>query len=356
MPGKAKQTADDGTLTGAVAQRQEGRKVAAEHLQDVEAKVNEAIGWFRRVVPSHVNADQYVGMAVGELRLKPKLAEAAYTNPTSLMVALSECARLGLIPGDTYHLTFFWNTKERRYDIVGMTDYSGEVDLMYRSGGVASVHCQVVRAEDRFYWQPSMVLPEHEIGDDGLAEDEVRGPLRAVYAYARLTTGGISDVAMLNRGAVMRARAKAKTMEFWGPEWPEEGPNTVMMWRKTSVHRLWNWVPHSAEFIAERLRASAMAARYPEALPAAKAPAAVIPLAGPKALNGPEAPAGPGDTQPPEGASGTAQTARGRGNRGAAARGQQVHAEGCVRRDNHAAPEQCEVATVVGHAPEDEDE
>jgi recombination protein RecT len=291
-------TRGDGTLTGAVAQRNAADQQAKAHLEEVEARVEAATKWFRRVVPAHVNAEQYLGLLIGELRLNPKLANAAWHNPISLMVAASECARLGLIPGDTYFFVPFRNTTERRqadWDISGMVHYSGEIDLMFRSGGVASVHCQVVREADHFLWQPRMVLPEHEIPDDGLAEDEDRGPLRAVYAYARLTTGGISEVAVLNRGAVMRARSKAKTLDFWGPDWPSEGPDTVPMWRKTAVHRLWNYVPHSAEFIAERLRAAAAAAQPLAGLPAPQRAEVVnMPT---RAAVGPAQPAPADDTQ-----------------------------------------------------------
>jgi recombination protein RecT len=316
---------DDGTLAGAVARRDRQAEEAKAHLEEVEAKVNSAIEWFRRVVPSHVNADQYVGLAIGELRLNPKLAAAAWDNPTSLMIALSECARLGLVPGDTYYLVPFQNRSDKspfHWDVTGVISWQGEVDLMYRSGGVSSVHCELVRGipgwageeqvkPDRFRWQPGMVLPEHEIQDDGLASDEERGPLRAVYAYARLTTGGISQVAVLNRGKVMQARSKAKTLDFWGPEWPLEGPDTANMWRKTGVHRLVDWVPHTAEFIAERLRASAAAAQPLAELPSARRPRAV-PAASVTALpvggndtqqgsgqtGGTPGPAGPGATAP----------------------------------------------------------
>ena len=272
------------TVAGALAERGEAAQQHDVSFAAIEQKVNDALGWFTRVVPAHVNPEQYVALAVGVLRKDRKLAAAAMANPASLMVALSDCARMGLIPGETYHLTHFGNTKTGVRDIVGIVDYAGEIDMMYRSGGVQSVHCEVVRRNDAFRWQPGMILPEHEIADDGLASDEERGPLRAVYAYARLTTGGISQVAVLSKDTVMGYRGRAKTMDFWGPAWPAEGDNTVAMWRKTAIHRLWNWVPHSSEFIAERLRASAAAAHLSEQV--TSSPAAALPSAppGPPAL------------------------------------------------------------------------
>jgi recombination protein RecT len=272
------------TVRGAVARRQgQQEQGPVNQFSDIEGRIENAFGWFKKVVPSHVDPEQFVALGIGCLRKDRKLAAAAQGNPGSFMQALSECARLGLIPGDTFWLTHFANKNNPPgvRDIVGMVGYNGEIELMFRSGGVASVHCQVVRDNDEFNYQPGMILPEHRIADDGLAEIEERGALRAVYAYARLINGGISDVALLNKGAVMRARDKAKTKEFWGPEWPQEGPNTEPMWKKTGVHRLWNYVPHSSEYIAERMRAEAAAQAQP--LPPGPPPAP-LPSSAPPAL------------------------------------------------------------------------
>jgi recombination protein RecT len=323
---------EDETLAAAVAKREGDQRTEAEiRLAETEARVEKALGWFARVVPRHVDAEQYVAMAIGVLRRKPKLAEAAWTNPQSFMWALSECARMGLVPGDTYHPVPFWNSKESRYEITGIVDYKGEVDMMYRSGGVSSVHCQLVRggptahSPDHFRWQPTMELPEHVIADDGLADAEDRGPLRAVYAYARLTTGGISEVAVLNRMEVMRARDSAKTKDFWGPEWPEEGENTAMMWRKTGVHRLWWSVPHSSEYVAERMRAEAAALApilaagedVPRLTRRKASNVRALPTASPD-VSPAGLPAGEDDTQQSAtDTTGEPQGGRGRGNRGA---------------------------------------
>src|SRR5204863_3066981 len=94
-------------------------------------------------------------------------------------------------------------------------------------------------------------LPRHEY--DEFASPAERGPLKAVYAWARLPRGAVSQVAWLNRPEVLRHRAMSRSAgkagggNFWGPE-DGEGPNTEAMWKKTALHVLEGFVPTSAEY------------------------------------------------------------------------------------------------------------
>lgn len=227
-------------------------------LADVRERITKAKGWFARVVPSHIDPDQFVHIGLGILNKDPRLAGAAIRNPDSFMVALSECARLGLVPGETFHLTWFTdNSSPAGISIVGMVDYKGEIDMMYRAGGVVSVHCQVVRAHDQFRWRPGMDLPYHVIdsndfGQEGLADESERGPLTGVYAWAKLMDGDLSDVIVMPKSEVMKHRAAAKTMKFWEGTWEQD------MWLKTALHKLFDRVPHSAEYMREKLKAQAV--------------------------------------------------------------------------------------------------
>ncbi|MGE9070567.1 recombinase RecT, partial [Escherichia coli] len=61
---------------------------------------------FAQVLPSHINAQTFVRVAVGALRRNPRMMAAAESDPGSLMNALMEAARLGLEPGtNEYALT-----------------------------------------------------------------------------------------------------------------------------------------------------------------------------------------------------------------------------------------------------------
>jgi recombination protein RecT len=249
------------TVRAEVAEREEEKR----EVNVAEARVRKARDWFATVVPSHVNPDQYIAIVLGALRKNPDLMAAAVANPGSLMQAASECARLGLVPGDTFHFVAYRDRAKGGPPVItGIVDYRGEIDMIYRAGGVLSVHAQVVRKNDQFAWRPNvMTLPMHEIGGDqaqpGLGSQADRGPLTGAYAYARMRDGGYSEPIVMGRSEIRKHWAVAKTKKFWG-EWPEdgdpvEGPWTPDMWLKTVLHKLYDRVPHSQEYMAERLRA-----------------------------------------------------------------------------------------------------
>lgn len=249
-----------------VAERNGERSQLEKAIEDVEQRVEDARKWFAQVVPAGFDADQFVALALGYCKRDPGLLQAAFLNPDSLMLALAEPARLGLVLGEEYHLTHFANQKTGVPDVTGMRDYKGEIQLILRSGQVAGVHLYVVRRRgprrqgapkpDRFRFGPGMPMPEHVIADDGLATDEERGDLFAAWGFCSLRGGGITAPIVMTRDEIAKHRAAAKTLKWWGPDWPEEGPWTPNMWRKTVAHALYDVVPHSAAHQADMLRAS----------------------------------------------------------------------------------------------------
>jgi recombination protein RecT len=203
---------------------------------------------FQQVLPSHIPSQTFVRLAQGVLRKDEKLAAAATANPGSFLAALLECARLGHEPGtEAYALTWFRNNKTGVPEIVGIEQYQGEIERMYRAGGVLAVRCEIVRQNDTFRWSPTtMRLPLHEF--DALADDTERGPLRGVYAYAEMVGGALSQPVVMGKGEVMKHKAVAKSEKFW------TGPWEPSMWKKTAVHELEKWVPTSSEYRREQLR------------------------------------------------------------------------------------------------------
>jgi len=239
----------------------------------VKQQVRQNRAWFNTVVPAHVDGDQFVALCLGVINKGgDKLVQALVDNPHTFLQSASECARMGLVPGETFHFVPFRNKQGNgtwAYEITGIVDYKGEIDLIYRAGGVTAVHCHVVRAKDAFVWHPGqMEIPFHRIyqpegaTQEGLAGAEERGHLTGVYAYCVMASGGFSQPSVMGASEVRMHRAAAKTDKFWGPLWepgdkPPEIRDTVAMWRKTAVHAQFDWVPHSAEYLAANLRAAA---------------------------------------------------------------------------------------------------
>lgn len=280
------------TIRGAVAEReqtrQEGQLVKAVEI--AEGKIRASRGWFDKVAPSHIDADQFVALCLGAVRRGgPNLHRALWQHPETFFDAVSECARLGLVPGEDFYFVPFRDNRDRvgnqenpdkgTYSITGMVGYKGQLDLVYRTGAVTAVHAHVVRAADEFDWEPGPDLPAHKIkanehGQRGLVPLSQRGELTGTWAFAVMVAGGHSQPAVLDADTVLAYRAKAKTFEFWGGtrEVPKEIQSTPAMWRKTGLRRLYDMVPHSTEYRTEMARA--LAAAHTDPLPGSN-PAAI---------------------------------------------------------------------------------
>lgn len=228
------------TITDAIAVRDNGPAAQIEQYRDEYAAL----------MPSHVNPDQWVRMAVGAIRGDAKLVQAAQNDIGAFLRELRTAARLGLEPGtEQFYLTP--RKTKGRVVIKGIVGYQGIVELIYRAGAVSSVIVEVVRTHDTFrYVIGRNGKPVHEI--DWFGED--RGDMVGVYAYAVMKDGATSKVVVLNRRQVMEAKAKSDGRNSEYSPW---NTNEESMWLKTAVRRLAKWVPTSAEYMREQLRAQA---------------------------------------------------------------------------------------------------
>lgn len=251
------------TVSNAVATRQEGPV---------------ALMWGRKrhfdaVLPASVDVEAFLGTAAGALYANSKLMEYATANPDSLIIALMECAALGHMPGtDEYYLTP--RRDHGRPKVLGIEGYRGVIERMYRSGAVAKVVVREVCANDHFaFHEGEMDIPAHRFGGDGNTGGSFfggmgkRGEMVGGYAWAQLTTGAYSRVVLLTRDDVLAARDSGgyKADDKFSPwnrmDGGEGHPEFKgrSMWWKTLSKRLEPWVPTSAEYRREQLRASASA-------------------------------------------------------------------------------------------------
>lgn len=229
------------TKTETVAQAVERTNTGARAI------VDQSTGWFGSILPSHVEPRAFVGMAKAYLKKNARLAEFADRDPQGFLVALSDCARLGLVPGDTFHIIPF-NRKDGTVDWTPVVDYTGEIELIYNAGAVSSVKAEIVYANDEFMFTPSMDRPNHR--PDWWGE---RGDMIGVYAYAVMKDGSTSRVVVMSKAEVMKVKAVSKTASQSDSPWRLWEDR---MWLKTAIHQLAKWVPSSAEFRREQLRAA----------------------------------------------------------------------------------------------------
>ncbi|MFD8088715.1 recombinase RecT [Streptomyces malaysiensis] len=233
----------DNPISNAVAVRDNGPAAQIEQYRDEYAAL----------VPSHVNADQWIRLAVGAIRGNKDLMKAAQVDVGVFLRELKTAARLGLEPGtEQFYLTPRKSKAHRGQQIIkGIVGYQGIVELIYRAGAASTVIVEAVRANDTFSYVPGRdAKPIHEI--DWFGTD--RGPLVGVYAYAVMKDGAVSKVVVLNRKRVMEIRAKSDSKNSEYSPW---NTNEESMWLKSAVRQLAKWVPTSAEYMREQLRAQA---------------------------------------------------------------------------------------------------
>lgn len=238
------------TVSSAVAVRDTGPAAMVEQYRTEYAAL----------VPSHVNADQWIRLAVGAIRGNQDLEQAARADVGVFLRELKTAARLGLEPGtEQFYLTPRKSKAHRGAKIIkGIVGYQGIIELIYRAGAVSSVVVETVRARDSFrYVIGRDERPVHDV--DWFGGD--RGELVGVYAYAVMKDGATSKVVILNRAQVMQAKAKSDGRNSEYSPW---NTNEEAMWLKTAARRLAKWVPTSAEYLREQLRAQAeVAAELP---------------------------------------------------------------------------------------------
>lgn len=218
-----------------------------------------------RIVPSHVNPEAFIALTLAYVNRDPKLLQAAMVNPQSLVYAMRMCAVLGHLPvrGQFAFVPFNNMKAHGGKEVVGIEEYRGVIERMFRAGGVTSVHAEVVREKDEFRRdrRPGHI-PVHEYDDRMDPAD--RGRLDGVYAYATLHTGHLSQVVWMNRATVKKHRDASRSGDaFWGPWEGPEAPWAEDMWLKTGLHGLERWVPTSAAYRWE-VSASTAAATDPK--------------------------------------------------------------------------------------------
>lgn len=245
------------TVSNAVAKRDNSPGALVQHYSKD----------FADVLPSHVKPETWVRLAVGALRRDPKVAEAAGNNTGAFMAALLTAARLGLEPGtEQFYLVPQSPRKGAPKEIMGITGYQGLVELMYRAGAVASVIVEAVREHDKFSYVPGRdERPIHEIDWD----TDDRGKLKLVYAYAIMKGGATSKVVVLNRSRINEIKSKSASARSDYSPWTT---SEEAMWLKSAARQLAKWVPTSAEYIREQLRAVRdVQAERPQVAPATAA-------------------------------------------------------------------------------------
>lgn len=192
-------------------------------------------------------AERFARICVTAFRQSPDLQKCSLP---SILGAMMTCAQLDLEPNTPAGLCYLiprWNSKLRSMECQFQLGYRGVLELLYRSGAIASFNADVVyrgELEQGLFSYTSGIHPNIEHRIDLLDNSARTGnPADIVAAYAavvlksgepvmRLVTRKEIDAAMAMSGG------KAGPSAVWKSHYPA-------MAIKTAIHRLSKWLPTS---------------------------------------------------------------------------------------------------------------
>lgn len=192
-----------------------------------------------RALPSMVEPDRFIRVALTTLRRTPKLLQC---TPESVLGGLMTSAQLGLEPGPLGHayLVPFYNGKTKQHEAQWIIGYTGIIDLARRSGSIETMIARAVYEEDLF--DVEYGLNERLEHKPNLVTDD-RGPLLYTYAIAKYVGGGHNFV-VLGRGDIEKAKQQSQTGRANKGPWVDHFEPMAL---KTAVRRLRPFLPLSVE-------------------------------------------------------------------------------------------------------------
>ena len=181
---------------------------------------------FKLALPSHLTAEFFTRAFLTTLNRTPKLREC---TQSSVMECLMTCAQFGLVPdGRRAHLIPI------KGECKLWLGYQGLLEVILRTGEIASFTTQVVCENDEFTWTTGEI--EHKIN--------FRKPRGEPYAYYAIATrkDGTRQTEVMAKSEVDRIRSMSagKNSDAWTNHYDE-------MARKTTFKRLAKWLPIASE-------------------------------------------------------------------------------------------------------------
>lgn len=191
-----------------------------------------------KALPSHIDRDRFFAIAVSVA----KSQDIAECHPTTVALAVFECAKLGLIPdrhtGHAYVLPYYDRKKgcKTAQLIIG---YRGFIELARRSRQLGAVHTEIVYdGEDFEYWVDEQ--GPHIKHTPDLNGDRDINRAKYVYCVAHLRDSDIPLIRIVTRAEVEKVKpTDAKSFSPWKSD-------EAAMWLKTAVRRaskLWPMTP-----------------------------------------------------------------------------------------------------------------
>jgi recombination protein RecT len=172
----------------------------------------------------------------------------------SLLQSVMMAAELGLEPGGMLGEGYLIPYGKICQFIPG---YRGLISLARRSGQIISLEAHIVHERDKFTYELGL---ESKLVHIPNIDEEDLGPVKFVYAVAKLSGGGV-QFEVMSKAQVdsIRRRSKSGSSGPWVSDYEE-------MARKTVVRRLFKYLPVSVELVkALEIQAAAESGEFEQA-------------------------------------------------------------------------------------------
>ena len=236
-----------------VPSQKAGPPATPDHVKRLEGLLNGMTKDFEAALPAaaKARAGDFLRMALIDVPRNKGLLELAEKNPSRIMIALMDIARLGLFPGsklgEAWVVPFAVGTgQNRRPDCQAIIGYQGFLKLARNSGLIESVCARAVFVGDQFEVR------------FGLHEDIVHIPSRDVdrsdarnvigcYAIAKFKGGG-HHIEWMDDIEILAIARRSKTYDRHADRWT--GPwdtDWIEMAKKTVIRRAAKQWPKSTD-------------------------------------------------------------------------------------------------------------
>lgn len=228
----AMQTEKNGQIVRAPANG--GAVAKSEQTSGLAGLLHSMRGEIERAVPKHLTGDRLARIALTALRTTPGLADC---SPSSFAGCVMACAALGLEPNTPLGQAYLIPRKRECTVVIG---YQGMLDLVRRSGLVASVQAFAVFEGDIFEYEQGLAPKLRHI-PSGRAGREDPKKLTHVYAIVRLKDKDADPLfTVLSRDEIEARRRRGAAGGPWSSDY-------VAMALKSAIRAVFKWAPRSAE-------------------------------------------------------------------------------------------------------------
>lgn len=242
-------------MTTQLAEIKQQAILARQRSKPIEQLIQSSLKELGKALPSHLNAERLVRIALTTLRLNPKLAEC---TPESFLGALFQAAQLGLEPnveGQAY-INPYLNSKKitdengkikwiKVLEAQFQIGYKGYIELFYRHKAAEYIDTHAVHENDIF---------DYEYGTNSYLKHcpkfKDRGEVIAYYAVAKLKDSGSVFKVMSKDDCITHGKIHSKCFDKETQTFDKNSswfkfPDA--MCKKTVINQLAKLLPKSIE-------------------------------------------------------------------------------------------------------------